>query len=403
MSISGERPADKLKIAHVFRAPLGGLFRHVVDLASEQAARGHDVGMFFDGGGVCARVEGTLSGTTGGMGLGVRTAPIKRNPGPSDLSALARLCAWLAETEPDVVHGHGSKGGALARLSRLAGFAPAAARAYTPHGGSFNYRPGSAAHRVYMGVERLLAPLTDVFLFESGFIERRFDVCVGAKTKSRRVVFNGLRADEFVRVAPNPDAADFLYVGELRAAKGVDTLIEAVARLSKSRERALRLALVGSGPDKAMLAEQARRLGVADRLSFLGAMPIRSAMALGRVLVVPSRAESLPYVVLEAAAARVPMVATDVGGIPEIYGPFRDRLGPCGDAADLSRRLGAMLDQDPAEREDEAADLSQFVAETFKIEAMADAVLSGYRDALAFPRKIASVAAPPSSQPRPER
>ena len=135
-----------------------------------------------------------------------------------------------------------------------------------------------------------------------------------------------------------------------------------------------------------MLAEQARRLGVADRLTFLGLMPFRRAMALGRILVVPSRAESLPYVVLEAAAARVPMVATDVGGIPEIYGPFSDRLGPSGDAADLCRRLTAMLDQDPAEREDEAADLSQLVAETFKLEAMADAVLSGYRDALAFPR-----------------
>ena len=119
-------------------------------------------------------MERALSGTPGGLTLGVQTAPIKRNPGPSDLTALVRLCAWLAEIEPDVVHGHGSKGGALARLSRLAGFAPAAARAYTPHGGSFNYRPGSAAHRVYMGVERLLAPLTDVFLFESAYIERPF-------------------------------------------------------------------------------------------------------------------------------------------------------------------------------------------------------------------------------------
>ena len=71
---------------------------------------------------------------------------------------------------------------------------------------------------------------------------------MGAKTKSRRVVLNGLRADEFVRVAPNPDAADFIYVGELRAAKGVDTLIEAVARLGASRAPPPRLVLVGSGP-----------------------------------------------------------------------------------------------------------------------------------------------------------
>jgi hypothetical protein len=91
----------------------------------------------------------------------------------------------LGELKPDVVHGHGSKGGVLARVSRLAGSAPHAARAYTPHGGSFNYRPG-AAHRLYMTVEGLLAPLTDAFLFESGFIERRFDAEVGAATRAGR-------------------------------------------------------------------------------------------------------------------------------------------------------------------------------------------------------------------------
>ena len=65
-------------------------------------------------------------------------------------------------------------------------------------------------------------------------------------------------------------------------------------------------------------------------------MPVREAFKLGRVLVVPSRAESMPYIVLEAAGARVPMIATNVGGIPEIYGPYRDRLGPPDDAADLA-------------------------------------------------------------------
>ncbi len=65
----------------------------------------------------------------------------------------------------------------------------------------------------------------------------------------------------------------------------------------------------------------------------------------------PSRAESLPYVILEAAAASVPMIATDVGGIPEIFGPFSDRLGPCGDAADLARRMAGTLDRDPSQLE----------------------------------------------------
>ncbi len=66
---------------HVFRAPLGGLFRHVVDLAAEQAARGHDVGLFFDSGGACARVGEALARIPGGLRLGVGHAPIARNPG----------------------------------------------------------------------------------------------------------------------------------------------------------------------------------------------------------------------------------------------------------------------------------------------------------------------------------
>jgi glycosyltransferase involved in cell wall biosynthesis len=342
--------------------------------------------MFFDGGGLCPRVEQALAQIPGGLRLGVRTAAIRRNPGPSDLVALARLCRWLDDVEPHVVHGHGSKGGALARLSRVAGAAPNAVRAYTPHGGSFNYRPGSGVHRLYMAVERLLAPQTDAFLFESAYIESRFDACVGAKSRLRRVVLNGLRPAEFLPVAPNAEAAEFFYVGELRREKGVDALLEAAALLS-ARTPAPRFVLVGAGPEKDRLVDLARRLGISDRLSFPGPMPFREAMALGRILVVPSRAESLPYVVLEGAAAAVPMVATDVGGIPEIFGRFRDRLGPAGDAADLARRLSEMLAMDPGRRADEAAELRRAVAGAFTIEAMADAVLSSYREALALRRE----------------
>ncbi len=285
------------------------------------------------------------------------------------------------------MHGHGSKGGVLARASRMAGFAPAAVRAYTPHGGSFIHRPGSPAHRLYMTIERLLVPLTDAFLFESAYVEGCFDSAVGVKTGLRRVVLNGLGAAEFARIEPSPDAADFVYVGELRPAKGVDILIAALAHLG-ARSPPPRLVVVGSGSENSRLVELAARVGVSDRVSFVGPAPVRVAMTLGRVLVAPSRAESLPYVLLEAAAARVPIVATDAGGNPEIFGPFRNRLGPCGDAADLARRMAAALDQDPSQQEREAADLSRFVARTFAIESMADAVLSGYRDALAARRAI---------------
>jgi glycosyltransferase involved in cell wall biosynthesis len=388
--------SGRLRIVHVFRAPLGGLFRHVVDLAGEQTARGHQVGLFFDGGGLCERVEQALATHSRGLRLGVETAPIRRGPGASDLVAMARFGWWLSEVEPDVVHGHGSKGGVLARLTKIAGASPDAMRAYTPHGGSFNYRPGSAAHALYMAAERILAPLTYAFLSESAYVESRFDAEVGAKTRVRRVVVNGLRASEFAPVQPNADAAEFVYVGELRAVKGVDTLLEAFTRLGTPPPR---LVLVGSGPDTDQLLDLARKLGVLDRLTFAGAMPFRQAMALGRILVAPSRAESLPYVILEAAAARVPVIATDVGGIPEIFGPFRARLGPSGDAGDLSRRMANALDQDPSQQEAEAAALSDFVARRFTIDSMTDGVLSGYRDAASrWGRSLPTAAQPLQSR-----
>jgi glycosyltransferase involved in cell wall biosynthesis len=381
-----EPQASKLRIVHVFRAPLGGLFRHVVDLAAEQRARGHDVGMFFDADARCPRVEAALAQIPGGLTLGVTACPIHRDPGFSDLVAMARFSAYLRRVEPDIVHGHGSKGGLYARLSRLTN-PGAARRAYTPHGGSFNYRRGTAVNGLYMLVERALAPLTDIFLFESAYIAGRFDARVGAHNGVRRIVANGIGPAEFAPAVADADAADLLYVGELRAAKGIDTLLEAISQVGRTRGWVPRTVLVGSGPDQTALTELAQRLGIESFVSFRGQMPAREAFKLGRVLVVPSRAESLPYIVLEAAGARVPMIATNVGGIPEIFGPYRNRLGPPDDPANLQARIEATLAMPEAERLAQAAELAAHVAERFSIQTMVNSVMAGYADALALRRR----------------
>jgi glycosyltransferase involved in cell wall biosynthesis len=390
---SSELQALKLRVVHVFRAPLGGLFRHVVDLAAEQSARGHEIGMVFDGDAVCPRVEAALARIPGGLKLGLATMPIRRNPGVRDLAAMARFAAFVRRAAPDVVHGHGSKGGLYARLSALA-YPSGALRAYTPHGGSFNYYPGTASHRLYMLAERALAPLTDVFLFESAYIAGRFDAYVGARNGVRRIVANGIGPAEFAPAIANDDAADLLYIGELRAAKGIDTLLEAIARVGRARGLIPRAVLVGSGPDQSHLAELAQRLGVAPFISFAGQMPAREAFKLGRVLVVPSRAESMPYIVLEAAGARVPMIATNVGGIPEIYGPHRDRLGPPDHPADLQARIERTLAMPEAQRQAEAAELAAYVAERFSIQTMVNSVMAGYAEAAVHRRHAIGAAAP---------
>jgi len=85
---------------------------------------------------------------------------------------------------------------------------------------------------------------------------------------------------------------------------------------------------------------------------------------------------------IEAAGARVPMVATNVGGIPEIYGPFRDRLGPPDDPENLRARLEAALQATPEHRSEEAASLAAHVAENFSIRTMANSVMAGYGEAM---------------------
>jgi len=111
----------------------------------------------------------------------------------------------------------------------------------------------------------------------------------------------------------------------------------------------------------------------------LGAMPARAAFARGQVLVVPSRAESLPYIVLEAAAAGLPLIATHVGGIPEIFGPDAVDLVAPGDPAALARAIDAALD-DPQRLRAGALRLQQRVRAAFSVEAMADAILAAYHE-----------------------
>jgi glycosyltransferase involved in cell wall biosynthesis len=373
----------KLRIIHVLRAPLGGLFRHVIDLTREQIARGHAVGLVTDSLTGGQRAATILAALEPSLSLGLLRLPMPRNPHVLDLPAVLRTALHTRSLNADVVHGHGSKGGAYARLPAfLPGFG-APVRAYTPHGGSFNYRAGPLVERCYMAVERLLAYGTDIFLFESTYIAKQFFQRVGRTRKLVRIVANGVSPAEFTPVAPMPDAVEFLYVGELRAAKGIDTLIDALALLASRLPKRPRLVLIGSGPDEEKLISHAAARGVADDVRFAGPLAAREAFRLGRILVVPSRAESLPYIVLEAAAAQVPMVATDVGGIGEIFGPFRGKLIPCNNSTMLAAAMEAALKAKPWELLQECAALAGFVGTVFTIADMADAVLAGYADAIA--------------------
>ncbi|TGD95523.1 glycosyltransferase family 4 protein [Methylobacterium nonmethylotrophicum] len=378
------RPASapRERILHVFRAPVGGLFRHVLDVTRLQVAAGHAVGLFCDASTGGSRAEAALEELAPDLALGLTRLPMRRNPHPSDVAALMALSGLVRRAAPTVLHGHGSKGGLFARLA-LAGPQARPVRAYTPHGGSFNYRPGTPLHRLYMAAEGLLTRRTDVFLFESDYIAGRYRAYVGPTDRLVRVVHNGIGAEEFAPIVPAPDPFDLVYIGELREAKGVPVLFEALARLRREQGRTLNLLVVGSGPDDVALRNRVADLGLAQHVQFEPPQPIRAALSRATVMVVPSLAESLPYVVLEAAAAAQPLVSTDVGGIPEIFGPAAPALVPPRDAAALAGAILRKIDQDPEQRRGEAAALSAFVRCRFSMNRMAEDGLAGYAAARA--------------------
>jgi glycosyltransferase involved in cell wall biosynthesis len=345
---------DRLRILHVFRAPLGGLFRHVLDVARGQIARGHEVGFFCDSSTGGSRADETLEALRPDLALGLVRSPMRRGVHPFDITALAGLAWMCRKVRPDVLHGHGAKGGAFARLI-VGSDIKEAIRAYTPHGGSFNYNPGTFAHRIFMEVERRLTPRTDVFLFESGYVAGRFDAFVGPTSQLTRVVHNGISEAEFEPVEQVPDPVDLLYLGELRSAKGIDTLFDALALIRRQQGRRVTLLVVGSGPEESCLRAHAESAGMADAITFLPPQPIRAALARARVMVIPSRAESLPYVILEAAAAAQPLISTNVGGIGEIFGPFADRLIPANDPSVLADRIVRTLARTEEDRRPAAA------------------------------------------------
>src|SRR3954466_453844 len=305
-----------LRILHATRAPVGGIFRHILDLANGQADRGHQVGIIADSLTGGERAEAALKEIAPRLKLGVHRLAIRRELLPTDALVWAHFMRLIRRLKPDVLHGHGAKAGAFIRLkSRSQG----TIRVYTPHGGSLHYPLSTVKGALYSRLERALMNSTDLFLFESAFARDTYQRTIGTPRGLVRCVFNGVTAEEFDPVVKAADATDIVYVGEFRQIKGADLLIDAVARL-RADGRPVTLTLAGDGEESANLKAQVARLGLGEAVRFIGHVKARYGFSKGSLLVVPSRGDSMPYVVIEAAAAGIPMVAANVGGIPEIFG-----------------------------------------------------------------------------------
>lgn len=373
---------NQLRIIHCFRSPIGGVFRHIRDLAAMQKTAGHQVGMICE---LCEDApleQAQFASMVPDLALGLHRIPISRKIGISDISAVVAVRKLLRKLQPDIVHGHGAKGGTYARLGSL--FLRSAKRPkrfYSPHGGSLHFDPATMSGKIMFAAERWQERLTDGLIFVSSYEENTYRHKIGEPRCAYTVIRNGISQDEFAPVTVAPDAADFLFTAMMRDLKGPDLFIRALACLhSKQRAQGKRPAsgvLVGDGPQKQQYQALVSQLGLAPYIRFYPAMPVRQALTHGRIFVISSRAESLPYIALEVLAAQRSVIATRVGGLAEIFGEYSTAL--CAPQAEaIADKMYEALNNAPTYKQHMPDIFS--LREHFSREVMANKVEDFYRN-----------------------
>ncbi|HRI17110.1 MAG TPA: glycosyltransferase [Burkholderiaceae bacterium] len=169
-----------------------------------------------------------------------------------------------------------------------------------------------------------------------------------------KVIYNGVDPARFdrsdrraarARLGIAADAVVVLFVGNLKPAKGCIELLDAFSRICPS-DANLRLVFIGGGDARAVMERRVAASALGDRVRFEGRLEhgrLPDWFAAANVLCLPSHAEGVPNVILEAMASGLPVVATRVGGIPEVVPPFAGLLVPPRDGAALAEALQAVL------------------------------------------------------------
>jgi RraA family protein len=373
-------PEDPLRVLLINEAAGGGSGRHVLDLAEGLLERGHDVHLIYAPGRLDRFFRERLERDRA-RNLHCRCLAIRRGLHPADLAAIGSIRRYIRNHGRfDVIHGHSAKGGALARLAALGAGTPVF---YTLHG-YVAMDPGLPWPKrlFYQSLEWVLSRATDRIIAVSPE-ERRFCLRHGLGQARVALIPNGVTPQALLprRAARRALglADDWLiagFVGRLVSQKAPEVLIQALAEVDR-----LRLVMVGSGPLEEDLRRLAAVLGVADRIVWLGERGSRDVLPAFDLFVLPSRKEGLPYVVLEAMSAGLPVVATSAAGVEVLVRHGRNGLVvPPGRPDQLAAGLVELISDLPRLRE--LGRNARRRAAQFSVAEMVDRTIAEYRSCL---------------------
>lgn len=357
----------------ITRADWGGAQRHVFDLATRINSGQFRVTV------ACAP-DGILVHRL--RSLGVEVLPVRsfqREIAPiQDVAAVREVAELIRLTGAHLVHAHSSKAGLLGRIAARWCDVPVV---YTAHGFAFGGRASPLVSRVgYLGAEWLAGHLWTDRILTVSEADYRLAVAYRLAPAHRvHVIHNGIDPEPFARIPLRDSREDLPVVGtisRLVPGKGLEELLRAAQTVL--RHRPVRVMIAGDGPLEAPMKLLAEELGIAQHVRFVGFVE-HPASFLREVdlFALPSYKEGLPYTVLEALAAGRPVVASDVGGLPEIITEgVNGRLVPAGNVTLLAQAIRQLLDL--PDLKDPSLQARRSVNERFHIDTMISRIQAVY-------------------------
>jgi glycosyltransferase involved in cell wall biosynthesis len=379
----------------ITKSELGGAQRYVEQLVRLLPGHGFEPEVACGGNGWLV----DRASETGAKVIQIQSLSLARTfQGISELWALRELERVVREGKYDIVHGNSTRAGFLARLAARRGHVPVVI--FSAHGFFFEEPMTGWRRAAYIVAERMAARWSDAIIMSSEIGRSgalRMRLCPAEKlikipygldeVERHRLCQNPYQPD---RRSVTPGTVSTPLVGTvagLYPAKGLDYLVGAMADIRKEIPTA-RLVIVGDGPERKRLEALIQATGLHESVSLLGKVADAWGVLMGvDVFVVPSVKEGLPYAILEAMAAGLPIVATRVGGIPEVLADRRSALlVPPADSRALGQAICDLL-RDPSLAAALAGEARRtFQRERLTAEAMVEATAALYRRLLAAKR-----------------
>ncbi len=381
---------EKIRVLRIFsRLNIGGPSIHVVLLTAGLDRQRYQTTL------VVGR-EGDREGSFLDLAESKNVAPIvvptlSRSIRPiRDLRSFIVLCRLMMRERPHVVHTHTAKAGALGRLAAFVTGVPVVV--HTFHGSVFSGYFGALGSHIYKTAERFLARITDAIIGISPAVAEEL---VAHRLRPRHGIHTiplGLELDGLIdatrsrpgalrrRLGLNQNVKLIGSVGRLAPVKDLQTLLSAVERVDD-----VHVALIGDGPERSRLEQLRDELGLASRVHFTGFLSeLENVYPDLDCVVNSSRNEGTPVALIEAMAAGVPVVATAVGGTPDL---LRDvalgTLVPPGDADALATALSeALQNHDTSLARARAAEARTAVVEQYRSERLIHDTETVYRELL---------------------